>query len=149
MIAVSSRPVRRHWNTVSFASTLYLLPILDLLLSELPSQWQAEVRLGLQEALVNAAKHGNNLDPSKTVLVRFSVAANQYWWVISDQGSGFKPPQTCELDAEGQLPCDERECGRGMYILHQIFDQVQWNSQGTELRLCKHVKSTSRLPLVT
>ena len=149
MIAVSSRPVRRHWNTVSFASTLYLLPILDLLLAELPSQWQAEVRLGLQEALVNAAKHGNNLDPAKTVLVRFSVAANQYWWVISDQGAGFKPPQTCELDVEDQLPCNERECGRGMYILHQIFDQVQWNSQGTELRLCKQVKSTSRQPLFT
>ncbi|MGA7934597.1 MAG: anti-sigma regulatory factor [Kovacikia sp.] len=144
MIAVSSRPVRRHWNTVSFASTLYLIPILDLLLAELPPTWRAEVRLGLQEALVNAAKHGNRLDPSKTILVRFSSVANQYWWVISDQGNGFRPAQDCS----SHIPCDDRECGRGMYILHQIFDQVQWNSHGTELRLSKRVYDISRQPLV-
>ncbi|UBF26726.1 anti-sigma regulatory factor [Kovacikia minuta CCNUW1] len=148
MIAVSSRPVRRHWNTISFASTLYLIPILDLLLAEIPPGWRAEVRLGLQEALVNAAKHGNNLDPSKTVLVRFSSVANHYWWIISDQGGGFRPSHDCEIGQSRQLPCDERECGRGMYILHQIFDQVQWNSQGTELRLSKRVRDVSRQPLV-
>lgn len=149
MIAVSSRPVKRHWNTVSFASTLYLIPILDLLLAEIPNRWKAEIRLGLQEALVNAAKHGNALDPSKTVLVRFSVVANQHWWVISDQGSGFQTPQVSKVESEECLPLDEQECGRGMYILHQIFDQVQWNHQGTELRLCKCVRSPYRLPLLT
>ncbi len=149
MIAVSSRPVRRQWNTVSFASTLYLIPILDLLLAEIPPRWRAEVRLGLQEALVNAAKHGNKLDPSKTVLVRFSSVANQYWWVISDQGEGFRPSQDCFKDLSKDLPCDERECGRGMFILHQVFDQVQWNAKGTELRLCKRVKEVSRSPVVT
>ena len=149
MIAVSSRPVKRHWNTVSFASTLYLIPILDLLLEEIPQRWKAEIRLGLQEALVNAAKHGNALDPGKTVLVRFSVVSNQYWWVISDQGGGFRRPQESEAASAHSLPCEQQECGRGMYILHQIFDQVQWNTQGTELRLCKQVKSSYRLPLLT
>ncbi|XGV95320.1 MAG: ATP-binding protein [Leptolyngbya sp. BL-A-14] len=149
MIAVSSRPVKRHWNTISFASTLYLIPILDLLLEEIPHRWKAEIRLGLQEALVNAAKHGNALDPSKTVLVRFSVVANQHWWVISDQGSGFQTPDISMNALEEALPCEEQECGRGMYLLHQIFDQVQWNHQGTELRLCKCVRSPYRLPLLT
>lgn len=145
MIAVSSRPAKRHWNTVSFASTLYLLPVLDLLLAEIPLKWRPEIRLGLQEALVNAAKHGNNLDPSKTVLVRFFATADQYWWVISDQGSGFNPPQCCSIEPD-RLPSEDRECGRGLYILYQIFDQVQWNTQGTELRLCKRVHGSSRLP---
>lgn len=149
MIAVSSRPVKRHWNTVSFASTLYLIPVLDVLLEEIPQRWKAEIRLGLQEALVNAAKHGNTLDPDKTVLVRFSVVANQHWWVISDQGSGFQRSQASEPELEMALPCEQQECGRGMYILHQIFDQVQWNHQGTELRLCKCVKSSYRSPLLT
>lgn len=149
MIAVSPHPVKRQWNTVSFASTLYLIPILDLLLEEIPHRWKAEVRLGLQEALVNAAKHGNALDPTKTVLVRFSVVANQYWWVISDQGIGFQPSENSEAELEQFLPCEGQECGRGMYILHKIFDQVQWNNQGTELRLCKRVKSPNRSPLLT
>lgn len=149
MIAISPRPVGYDWNTVSFPSTLYLIPILDLLLSKVPSQWKAEVRLGLQEALVNAAKHGNNLDPSKKVLVQFSSVADRYWWIISDQGAGFDPPDCCcEEEVEEQLPCDDGECGRGLYILHQVFDQVEWNHQGTELRLCKQVRNVSRSPIV-
>ena len=149
MIAISPRPAGRNWNTVSFPSTLYLVPILDLLLSKVPIQWRAEIRLGLQEALVNAAKHGNNLDPKKKVLVQFSIVSDEYWWVISDQGAGFEPPQCCcESQVEEQLPKHEGECGRGLYILHQIFDQVEWNNQGTELKLCKQVRNAAKIPLV-
>lgn len=155
MIAISARPTGRNWITISFASTLYLCPILDLLLAEVPAHWQAELRLGLQEALVNAAKHGNKLDPSKTVGVRFSIVQNQYWWVISDEGSGFAAPCCCNFDGDNydthvadnsELPDVENECGRGLFILYQIFDRVEWNSQGTELRVCKELASRYRLP---
>ncbi|XWK90215.1 MAG: anti-sigma regulatory factor [Phormidium sp.] len=150
MIAISKRPVGRSWATISFASTLYLCPILDLLVSEIPDSWQAELRLGLQEALVNAAKHGNNLDPSKTVVVKFAAIADHYWWVISDQGSGFKPNPCCcrPSDVNEHLPPEESECGRGLYILYKVFDQVHWNPEARELSLCKYVKSRSKLPLV-
>lgn len=156
MIAISTRPTGRNWITISFASTLYLCPVLDLLLAEVPQRWQAELRLGLQEALVNAAKHGNKLDPGKTVGVRFSIVQNQYWWVISDEGCGFDAPCCCNFDADNydsdvvaehsELPNVENECGRGLFILYQIFDRVEWNSQGTELRVCKELPSRYRLP---
>ncbi len=148
MIAISLRPTGRDWGTISFASTLYLCPILDLLLEQIPRQWQPELRLGLQEALVNAAKHGNNLDPSKTVVVHFSVVNDEFWWIISDEGAGFAPPCQNQVDDDATLPSDESESGRGLCLLHQIFDRVQWNRQGTELRLCKQVNSRSRLPLI-
>jgi serine/threonine-protein kinase RsbW len=148
VIAVSSPPAWRKSNTLSFSSTLYLLPILDLLLEEIPPRWKHEVRLGLQEALVNAAKHGNNLDPRKTVWVRFYIADDQYWWVISDEGNGFEVP-TCEASADHVSLCERQECGRGLFILHQIFDKVQWNHRGTELKLCKCVESATRQPLVS
>ncbi len=148
MIAISARPVGRNWGTISFASTLYLAPIIDLLLEQIPRQWQPEIRLGLQEALVNAAKHGNNLDPSKTVVVHYSVVNDEHWWVILDEGSGFSHNCDRSDDNDCSLPCDESESGRGLCLLHQIFDQVQWNRQGTELRLCKQVNSRSRLPLI-
>ena len=147
MIAISPRPVGRNLGTISFASTLYLCPILDLLLAEVPYKWQAELRLGLQEALVNAAKHGNNLDPSKIVIVRFSFEDDHYWWVISDQGCGFATPCYEYANAAQYLPPEEAESGRGMCILHEIFDQVHWNSKGTELRLGKQVNNRFRLPL--
>lgn len=149
MIAISLRPSGRKWGTISFASTLHLRPVLDLLLADVPLRWRDELRLGLQEALVNAAKHGNNLDPGKTVLVEFFVLDDQYWWIIADQGTGFSPACSCscDLDAQGQDINDVGECGRGLYILHQIFDQVHWNNKGTELRLCKQFKGRFRLPM--
>lgn len=148
VITISLRPLGRNWGTISFASTLYLCPILDLLLAEIPAKLQAELRLGLQEALVNAAKHGNNLDPGKRVQVRFSLIDNQYWWIISDQGGGFSPSSAGgDIAPEECLPPDEAESGRGLSILHQIFDQVEWNRRGTELRLCKQLEHRPRLAL--
>lgn len=149
MIAVSLRPSGRKWGTISFASTLHLRPVLDLLLTDVPVRWQGDLRLGLQEALVNAAKHGNNLDPGKTVLVEFFVLDDQYWWIISDQGAGFSPGHSCScgLESVEQDINQVGECGRGLYILHQVFDQVHWNHQGTELRLCKQFKGRSRVSL--
>lgn len=148
MIAITPRPSGRRWGTVSFASTLHLDPVLDLLLTDVPNRWQTEVRLGLQEALVNAAKHGNNLDPHKTVLVEFFILDDEHWWIIADQGNGFDPSRLCCTCSDDPLE-DQRDCGRGLYILHQVFDHVHWNDHGTELRLCKQIKNRVRIPLVS
>ena len=142
MITISPRPVGRNCSTISFASTLYLCPILDLLLAEVPERWHDELRLGLQEALVNAAKHGNKLDPGKVVIVRFFLVSEVYWWEIVDQGCGFTP----KSDRTDYLPLETSENGRGMFLLNTIFDQVHWNEEGTELRLCKKM-SPFRFPL--
>ena len=143
MISISLPPTKRSWSTLSFNSTLYLCPVLDLLLAKIPSEFSYEIRLGLQEALVNAAKHGNKLDPSKSVVVSFLVSKSGYSWVISDQGNGFTPKCDCEVptDCPTQLlPPDEAESGRGLCILHQVFDQVHWDAKGTQLRLGKQRK---------
>ena len=138
----------QKWGSLSFASTLYLYPILDLLLRSVPPQWRPELRLGLQEALVNAAKHGNNLDPTKDISVRFLVEEDRYWWIISDQGRGFNYPCDCQSICDGNLGQEVDECGRGLFILHQIFDEVRWTHKGTELQLCKQFKCRSRAPLL-
>jgi anti-sigma regulatory factor (Ser/Thr protein kinase) len=138
VIVTSLRPVGRKWRTLSFASTLYLKPVLELLLAEVPPIWQAELHLGLQEALVNAAKHGNHLDPAKQVIVQFSIVNQEYWWVVSDQGDNYNCCIMTEAEFS-EVPCSESECGRGFYILQQIFDRVQWNDSTHELHLCKHI----------
>lgn len=128
----------RCQGTISFASTLYLCPVLDLLLAELPVSLQPEIRLGLQEALVNAAKHGNQLDPGKTIAVRFWTSNDIYWWTICDQGA--EPfGQCCCGGVRHDLPEDASECGRGFYILRQIFDRVEWYPHQRELHLGKCV----------
>jgi serine/threonine-protein kinase RsbW len=145
---VPSRQSGCNWAFMSFASTLYLMPVLDLLLESVPAAWKAELRLGLQEALVNAAVHGNQLDPGKQVRVKYAVEETECWWIITDQGDGFLPPRSLESAAAEDWICDEQECGRGLFILSQIFDQVDWSTCGTELRLCKKIRKAGRLPLL-
>ncbi|MEM6447159.1 MAG: ATP-binding protein [Cyanobacteria bacterium J06642_2] len=146
MIAIPYKTTRGTWNTISFASTLYVYPILDLLVAEVPRLWQAEVRLGLQEALINAAKHGNHLDPSKRVSVRFACHDPLYQWIIEDEGEGFVR-SSCFDDAtptfeEGDF------CGRGVFILHHVFDCVEWNSKGDRITLCKAIHRYARQPAI-
>jgi serine/threonine-protein kinase RsbW len=130
-------PRRVRWRQLSFPSTLHLQPVLELLLHGVPYPCDAEVRLGLQEALVNAAKHGNDLDPSRIVEVRYTRCGSFRWWVIRDQGNGFQAPPPAELICSHHLPESEMSCGRGLFILHQVFDQVAWNQEGNELTLGK------------
>ncbi|MEL6554173.1 MAG: ATP-binding protein [Cyanobacteria bacterium J06621_11] len=128
----------KRWESLSFASTLYLRPILDALLAPTPDLFHDELRLGLQEALVNAAKHGNRLDPQKKVSVRYAKADGYYWWIVSDQGDGFEEPLSCPCPTADYSSVSE--CGRGLYILHQVFDQVRWINDGKEVCLAKQVQ---------
>ena len=143
---LTSATVKR-WESISFTSTLYLHPILEALLEPTPNPLHDELRLGLQEALVNAAKHGNHLDPQKIVSVRHAKSRGYYWWVVSDQGDGFERPAVCACPDAGALPEDAfvSECGRGLFILHQVFDQVLWSEDGKEIYLAKQIRTT---PLV-
>lgn len=138
--AASLLPTLSHqWESLSFASTLYLCPILDALLISAPNQLKDELRLGLQEALVNAAKHGNNLDPEKVVSVRYAKAGGYYWWIVTDQGEGFEEPISCLCPSAEHTQVSES--GRGLFILHQVFDQVQWSADGKEVHLAKRAQS--------
>ncbi|MEL6249881.1 MAG: ATP-binding protein [Cyanobacteria bacterium J06626_23] len=145
LFVVGTVPPSAHvkWDSLSFASTLYLHPIVDTLLDPIvhhvPSLVCHELRLGLQEALVNAAKHGNQLNPAKQVSVQYARRGNDYWWIVSDQGTGFKLPNSCGLPACDEATAFAEECGRGLFILYQIFDDVHWEQDGRALHLRKRI----------
>jgi serine/threonine-protein kinase RsbW len=71
---------------------------------------QFAVKLAVEEALVNAIKHGNQLDPDKRVRVRYSVAGETFHIHITDEGPGFNPEDLPDPTADDFL---ERPCGRG------------------------------------
>src|SRR3954466_7767603 len=47
------------------------------------------IKLALEEALVNAIKHGNQMDRSKKVHIHFSVNPERFDIRIVDEGTGF------------------------------------------------------------
>src|SRR5947209_5233964 len=69
------------------------------------------VRLALEEAIINAIKHGNRDDPAKWVRVTYSISSGEIVTEIQDQGPGFNPSQV-----PNPLSPENRECpgGRGV-----------------------------------
>ena len=90
-----------------------------------------KVQLGLHESLVNAVVHGNLSDPNKFLRVRRIVTPNWFVWQIQDDGLGIKKAKRIfnlpsKLDAES---------GRGLFLIHECFDDVRWSGKGNRLQI--------------
>jgi len=48
------------------------------------------VHLTLEEAFLNAVKHGNKMDPTKKIKVDYAIDSNKVEISITDEGSGFE-----------------------------------------------------------
>lgn len=92
------------------------------------------VRLALEEALVNAIKHGNRMDPDKTVRVECAISPEFVRVVIEDQGPGFKPESVPDPTMEENL---ERPCGRGIMLMRAFMSLVEYQGNGNVLVLEK------------
>ena len=80
-----------YWSNFEFESSLQLNDFVDQLLEPIEnSESTYLIKLGLHEALVNAVKHGNKLDPKKNIRVRRIITPNWCVWQIQDQGNGLE-----------------------------------------------------------
>lgn len=80
------------------------------------------VRLALEEALANAAVHGNGNDPEKSITVEWQADAARITIEVQDEGEGFDPSVVPDPTAEENL---EIPAGRGLTIIHAYMTNVQ------------------------
>ena len=88
------------------------------------------INLGCREALTNAVRHGSHSDPKKKVTFELLRKDNLLVIKIVDQGPGFDWQK-----ALTHLAAITDDNGRGMSILQQYFDKVQFNQTGNEVVL--------------
>lgn len=92
------------------------------------------IKLAMEEAVVNAMKHGNRFDRSKTVFIRYAFNGDTFHLAVRDQGAGFDyrhvpdPTQPENL----MLPY-----GRGIMLMQAYMDHVTYNERGNEVTLVK------------
>src|SRR5690349_16502110 len=67
------------------------------------SQSVFAIKLALEEALINAIKHGNKLDPRKKVQIEAKVTPKKCEIEIEDQGPGFERCGVPDPTAEENL----------------------------------------------
>jgi serine/threonine-protein kinase RsbW len=95
---------------------------------------QFAIKLALEECLVNAIKHGNENDRSKTVKICYEIDNDRASFCISDQGEGFCPDDVPDPTADENI---ERPCGRGLMLMRTYMDEVTWSEKGTCVHLVK------------
>src|SRR5689334_11268719 len=90
--------------------------------------------VALDEAFVNAVKHGNKNDPTKLVRITAELTPQEASFTVEDEGEGFDIKQIPD-------PCDPanlfRTSGRGVLLIYNIMDEVEYNAQGNRVKMVK------------
>lgn len=117
-----------------------MIEVIDALrLHQWSDEDQFSIRMALEEAIMNAIKHGNECDPSKMVRIKMGFDDSVFEASITDRGCGFDPEQVPDPTADENLG---KSCGRGVMLMKEFVDSLEFNDCGNEVTLTK-AKSTS------
>jgi serine/threonine-protein kinase RsbW len=92
------------------------------------------IKLAVEEALVNAIKHGNQMDPDKSVRVAYTLRPDRFDVRITDEGPGFNPDEVPDPTAPENL---ERPCGRGLLLIRYYMTAVTFQDDGRTIAMHK------------
>jgi serine/threonine-protein kinase RsbW len=95
-------------------------------------------RVGLTEALANAMLYGNGHDPCKRVRVEIIVDQGRIEARVTDQGDGFDPSAVPDPTEPANLT---RPCGRGLFLMRKLMDEVWYNDRGNQVTLVMRLDS--------
>ena len=85
------------------------------------------VRLALEEAIVNAIRHGNQRDPSKMVQILCDLSEDRVFLEIRDEGPGFRLEDVPDPTADENL---EKPSGRGLMLMRSFMTRVEIVGKG-------------------
>ena len=93
------------------------------------------IELSLTEALANAVIHGAKEDSTKTVeCLVSSDEERSVLIVVRDPGTGFAPEAIPSCTVGENVYSNH---GRGIFLINQLMDKVEFRKNGTEIRMVK------------
>lgn len=92
------------------------------------------LRIALEEALVNAIKHGNRMDSTKLVRVEVKIDPSRIEIFVEDEGPGFHRDSVPDPTADENL----HKCsGRGILLIEAYMSEVHWDHGGRRLHMVR------------
>jgi len=88
--------------------------------------------VAITEAVTNAIYHGNKADPKKKVSVKYELSNHHLSFTITDEGPGFDYYNLPDPTAPENL---EKECGRGIFLMKHLTDQLIFSENGRVVEL--------------
>ncbi len=93
------------------------------------------VHLAIEEAFINAVKHGNQMDPQKLVQVEYRIDSEKFEISVIDAGRGFHPENVPDPRYGENLYKTE---GRGLLLMRSYMDQIEFNDAGNGVRMVRY-----------
>lgn len=88
----------------------------------LPEATVDRLVLAMGEAITNAIRHGNDLDPERGVEVTWEGDSSGGWLHVEDEGPGLDPDRL----RDATLPDDPTQTnGRGLYLMRTLADGIE------------------------
>ncbi len=116
-----------------------ILPIALEIFQKLKSQGLKEdilfdVRLCLEEALVNAIKHGNKENKKKLVYITIKLITHTIETIVKDQGKGFDYKNIPSPTKGKNI---KKPSGRGIFLIKKLMDSVEFSNGGNTIKMIK------------
>jgi serine/threonine-protein kinase RsbW len=92
------------------------------------------MRLALEEAVVNALRHGHHNDPTKLIRVGLQVGASKVVAEVEDQGPGFDLGRVPDPMAPENL---DKPSGRGLLLMRHYTSWLRFHGRGNLVTLCR------------
>lgn len=103
---------------------------------------QSNLFVALDEAFVNAVKHGNKFDARKLIRISAEVSRIEARFTIEDEGDGFDVKNIPDpLDPENLF----KTSGRGVLFIYNIMDEVEYNDRGNRLTMVKRCDDAKKV----
>lgn len=102
-----------------------------------------DIRLCLEEAMINAMKYGNALHRDTPVSMGIGYNDKKVWIRIEDRGPGFDVAKIGNCTEGDNLL---KHGGRGVYLIHQLMDEVKYNAKGNSLLMIKMIRKDVETP---
>jgi serine/threonine-protein kinase RsbW len=94
--------------------------------------------IALDEAFVNAVKHGNKFNHEKNVRIAAEISKREARFTFEDEGEGFDVAVIPDpRDPENLF----KTSGRGVLLIHNIMDEVHYNKRGNRLEMVKKTEA--------
>jgi len=135
---VSKAP--NNCSIVTKSRPLAIVKVCEQVLSDLEANGFSNddifaVHLALEEAFLNAIKHGNKMDPAKEVKIDYSVGLDRIEISMTDEGEGFEPASVADPRyGEGLYKLG----GRGLLLMNSYMDMVKFNEKGNSLYMVRY-----------
>ncbi len=84
-----------------------------------------DMRLIVEEAVVNAIRHGNQFSPDRFVLVEYKASPDEIIVVVRDEGDGFDFQHTE---------------GKGLKLIKSMADDVEFSRGGSQITIRKRFR---------